>query len=172
MARKLSPGTHNVRVNGTMRRVRVKANGQWQFLKGGGKPSKTASKKPGKSGGGRKGGNTMAKKKGNGGRKRQGVFSWAVNVITMGMALSDVLVRGVEATQQAPGSKLKYFFNRMIKDYTGIQLDSTTWVYQGWSAMNMARGYAPVGGAIAFHGGMSYIRKKAPVQSVIPALRA
>lgn len=32
--RHLKPGTHNVRIRGKMRRVKVLASGRWQFLKG------------------------------------------------------------------------------------------------------------------------------------------
>ena len=46
------PGIYNKRVNGKMRRVRIKANGQWEFLKGTPKPkAKKTAKKTKKKGG-------------------------------------------------------------------------------------------------------------------------
>lgn len=66
------PGVYNKRVNGTMRRVRIKANGQWQFLKG--KPTaKKATKKRGsktKKKHKKKGGSKTKKKQTGGHKKR------------------------------------------------------------------------------------------------------
>lgn len=32
--RKLRPGVHKVRINGTLRKVKVLTNGRWRFMKG------------------------------------------------------------------------------------------------------------------------------------------
>lgn len=42
MTRKLSPGVHNVRIKGKLRKVKVLASGQWRFMKG--KVKKTVKK--------------------------------------------------------------------------------------------------------------------------------
>jgi len=44
MARKLSPGVHNVNVGGKRRKVRVLKNGQWRFLKGSTRTTKTKTR--------------------------------------------------------------------------------------------------------------------------------
>lgn len=113
--------------------------------------------------GGKKGGSTVAKKKRT--RSKQGVVSWAVNMVTLGIAGSNVLTRIAESLQK--DNKMEYFARRMIMDHTGADFGPGM-EYMGWDMKNMIRGYAPMAGAYAFKTGMTHVLKKVKIQSLIP----
>ena len=124
--------------------------------------SKSGGSKKGKIGG-NKGGRKVAKKKRT--KSKQGVVSWAVNLLTLGIASSNVLTRISEAWGRADG--LEWFARTMLSDHAGLIMGPGM-TYEGFEAKRMIRGYAPMAGAYAFKTGMGVVLKKVKIQSLIP----
>ena len=108
----------------------------------------------------------MAKPKKNGNGKKQGVVSWIINVMALGIALADPIKRAVQVMQPgATSTPFETWANYMIMDFTGWN----TWSSE-WKAENLAAGWAPVAGAYVFKTGMSVVMKKIKIKSIIPSL--
>ena len=126
------------------------------------KGSKLKAKSGGK--GGKKGGQRMAKAKRK--RSKQGFVSWAQNMITLGIASSNVIARIAESAARSD-DKLQYFMRTMIQDHTGMGIDENL-QYVDFDAKRMVRGYAPMAGAYAFKKVSSQVLKTVKIQSLIP----
>ena len=124
---------------------------------------KTTKKSGGK--GGKKGGQRMAAKKTRK-RSKQGFVSWAQNMITLGIASSNVIARIAESAARSD-DKMQYFMRTMIQDHTGLGIDENL-QYVDFDAKRMVRGYAPMAGAYAFKKVSSQVLKTVKIQSLIP----
>jgi len=157
MARKLSPGVHNIRIKkpggGTrMQRVKVLASGKFKFIKN--KPGARASPKAKPKKSKPKSRKTPTKVGGGStGRRRQGIASKVTSFIALIVGLSPIF----KAFQTGAGN-MTVFANEVQRMYTGVDRTGK------FNPANLLEGYAPIAGAIAFKKGIGALMRAAPIK--------
>lgn len=103
---------------------------------------------------------------GNPAKKRNGqsAINFVDNLLTAGIALTGVW-DAIRAAQVNPGREFQAFADRLVENYSGVNIGLLRGNKPNFKIERLARGYVPMGAAVLRHKTGAFLKRAAPIRS-------